>query len=152
MLVSYFRAIEETSGRASSGMNKGIRVGLAASKLLRLVIAVIPLVLACRAFNADAQTETNLHSFLGSPTDGADVRAKLVQGSDGNFYGTTYTGGTTNLGTVFRISPSGTYTSLYSFGSSLTDGYNPAGLVQGRDGNFYGTAQHGGTNNHGTII
>ena len=71
----------------------------------------------------------------------------LVQGSDGNFYGTTYSGGSNNgVGTVFRISPSGTLTSLYSF--SGPDGANPfAALVQGSDGDFYGTASLGGNGN-----
>jgi uncharacterized repeat protein (TIGR03803 family) len=134
-------------------MDKGIRVGLAKAKLLRLVIAVIPLVLACRAFNADAQTETNLHFFIGSPSDGAGSRAKLVQGSDGNFYGTTYGGGMNNNGTVFRISPGGSYTTLYSFVGSPTGGGHPnAGLVQGSGSNFYGTTDFGGTVNSGTVF
>jgi uncharacterized repeat protein (TIGR03803 family) len=67
-----------------------------------------------------------------------------MQGSDGNFYGTTYSGGASNNGTVFRISPSGNFTNLYSF--SGVDGYWPfGGLVQGSDGNFYGTTRYGGT-------
>jgi uncharacterized repeat protein (TIGR03803 family) len=103
-------------------------------------------------------TETNLYSFAGSPTDGNDPQSGLVQGSDGNFYGTTSGGGTSTncfegCGTVFRISPSGTYTTLYSFGNSPTDGEEPdAGLVQGSDGNFYGTTYQGGTNNDGTVF
>jgi uncharacterized repeat protein (TIGR03803 family) len=108
-------------------------------------------------------TYTNLHSFVGSPSDGNNPRAGLVQGSDGNFYGTTIGGGPTNsdpffgvygFGTVFRISPSGTYTSLYSFVGSPSDGNNPdGGLVQGSDGNFYGTTQRGGTGNGwGTVF
>src|ERR1035437_5987614 len=119
-------------------------------KILRIPLVIVLLVLAGRVFNAGAQTETNLHSFVGSPTDGSFLTVGLVQGSDGNFYGTTDGGGKTNAGTVFRISPSGTYTSLYSFGSSPTDGTHPAGLVQGSDGNFYGTTGGGGgTNNDG---
>jgi uncharacterized repeat protein (TIGR03803 family) len=47
---------------------------------------------------------TNLYSFAGSPNDGTYPVALLVQGSDGNFYGTTYQGGANNSGTVFRIS------------------------------------------------
>jgi uncharacterized repeat protein (TIGR03803 family) len=85
-----------------------------------------------------------------------------VQSSDGNFYGTTQYGGTTNFntqcscygnGTVFRISPSGSYTSLYIFVGSRTDGAGPvAGLVQGSDGNFYGTTASGGTYGGGTVF
>ncbi|MGO9246875.1 MAG: choice-of-anchor tandem repeat GloVer-containing protein [Verrucomicrobiia bacterium] len=98
-------------------------------------------------------TETNLHSFGVSPNDGSYPQAGLVQGSDGNFYGTTSSGGTYSGGTVFRISPSGTYTTLYSFGSTPADGARPvAGLVQGIDGNFYGTTSEGGTNGEGTVF
>jgi uncharacterized repeat protein (TIGR03803 family) len=129
-------------------MNKGIQGGLMAAKTRRLIVAVILLVLAGRAFNAGAQTETNLHSFIGSPNDGANpYKVGLVQGSDGNFYGTTGDGGTYSHGTVFRISPSGSCTSLYSFAGPPSDGASPlAGLVQGNDGNFYGTTYTGGTN------
>jgi uncharacterized repeat protein (TIGR03803 family) len=114
-------------------------------KILRIPLVIVLVVLAGRAFNAGAQTETILYSFGSSPTDGVNPEAGLVQGSDGNFYGTTVWGGTYGTGTVFRISPSGSYTSLYSFGSS-PDGANPvAGLVQGSDGSFYGTTEAGGT-------
>jgi uncharacterized repeat protein (TIGR03803 family) len=94
---------------------------------------------------------TNLYSFSGK--DGAIPRAGLVQGSDGNFYGTTEIGGNTNLnsgfgyGTVFKVTTNGTLTSLYSFGGT-NDGNSPsAGLVQGSDGNFYGTTPVGGNTN-----
>src|SRR5208283_2081962 len=66
------------------------------------------------------------------------------------FYGTTTSGGVTNCsdgcGTIFKITPSGTLTTLYSFcsQSNCPDGYNPWGLVQARDGNFYGATGHGG--------
>jgi uncharacterized repeat protein (TIGR03803 family) len=94
---------------------------------------------------------TNLHTFAG--TDGANPEALLIQGSDGNFYGTTFEGGTANLGTVFKISPSGVLTTLYSFGSRSMDAYWPsAGLVQGSDGNFYGTAGYGTTNGGGSVF
>jgi len=134
-------------------MNKGIRAGLSTAKAGRLIITVSLSVLACRAFNANALTETNLHFFVGFPSDGADSRAKLVQGGDGNFYGTTYGGGMNNNGTVFRISPGGSYTSLYSFVGSPTGGGHPqAGLVQGSDSNFYGTTYLGGSVNSGTVF
>ncbi len=81
---------------------------------------------------------TTLYSFTGGK-DGGNPQAALVQGSDGNFYGTTQQGGTNNVGTVFRISTNGAFTSLYSF-TGGRDGANPvAALVQGSDGNFYGT-------------
>src|ERR1019366_8681017 len=95
-------------------------------------------------------TLTTLHSFDG--TDGAYPSAGLVQATDGNFYGTTEGGGASGncsggCGTVFKITPGGTLTTLYSFNSS--DGDRPsAGLVQASDGNFYGTTYYGGTSNN----
>ncbi len=109
---------------------------------------------------------TTLYSFCpggGVCTDGSTPFAGLVQGTDGNFYGTTYYGGPNtcnnpshglvSCGTVFKITPAGVLTTLHSFNS--TDGGNPnAGLVQGTDGNFYGTTLYGGANgtNDGTIF
>src|ERR1017187_644292 len=101
---------------------------------------------------------TNLHSLVGSPGDGRQPDARLVQGIDGSFYGTTiYGGASTNCnfgcGTVFRFSVSGGYTNLYSFVGSPIDGANPtAGLVRGSDGNFYGTTRNGGANAAGTVF
>jgi uncharacterized repeat protein (TIGR03803 family) len=135
-------------------MNKQIWVGQAAVKTLRLIIAFILLALAARTFNANAQTETNLYPFPGYLNDGRYPYAGLVQGCDGNFYGTTYAGGPFNLGTIFRISPGGSETMLYWFaGSSYSDGEYPyAGLVQGSDGNFYGTTFAGGMYVNGTVF
>src|ERR1039458_6864923 len=102
---------------------------------------------------------TSLYSFAGAPKDGSYPQSGLVQGSDGNLYGTTDLGGSSancadGCGTVFRISPSGIYTNLHNFtGYPTTDGSAPiAGLVQGSDGNFYGTAASGGTNGYGTLF
>ncbi len=132
-------------------MDNGNRVGLL-TKPFR-IIAMIFLALMGQAFNADAQTETNLYSFGSSPADGNGPVAGLVQGSDGNFYGTTQSGGTYSYGTVFRITSSGACTNLYSFGSSPTDGNGlVAGLVQGSDGNFYGTTYFGGLTGVGTVF
>ena len=68
-----------------------------------------------------------------------------IKATDGNFYGTTTNGGTFALGTVYRITPSGTVTVLHNFAGGATDGDAPeAGLIQGSDGNFYGTTDYGG--------
>ena len=96
---------------------------------------------------------TTLHSFSGSPGDGAVPVAGLVQGSDGNFYGTTASGGAFFQGTVFRMTPSGAITVLHSFNSFSSEGAVPvAGLVQASDGNFYGTTAVGGQHFQGTIF
>jgi len=121
-----------------------------------MLALLIPLLgaaaLVLPAFGAQAGAVfTSLYSFSGT-NDGANPRAGLVQGSDGNLYGTTVGGGTNNLGTVFKISTSGALTSLYSF-TGTNDGANPyASLVQGSDGNFYGTTETGGTNNLGAVF
>jgi uncharacterized repeat protein (TIGR03803 family) len=88
---------------------------------------------------------TTLHSFNG--TDGYSPNAGLLQATDGNFYGTTTQRGAIISGTVFKITPKGMLTTLYNFCSktNCTDGADPwAGLVQGTDGNFYGTTAEGG--------
>ena len=97
-------------------------------------------------------TLTTLHSFCSQTNcgDGEYPTGALVQATDGNLYGTTYGGGANlHYGTVFKITPSGTLTTLYSFCSQTgcTDGANPyyAGLVQATNGDFYGAASSGGT-------
>jgi uncharacterized repeat protein (TIGR03803 family) len=102
---------------------------------------------------AQAQTLTTLHSF--DATDGYYVEAGLVQGTNGNLYGTTGYGGTDYEGTVFDITTSGTLTTLHDFCSQTgcTDGNAPtSALVQAPDGNFYGTTYQGGTNGRGNFF
>jgi len=82
---------------------------------------------------------TTLHSFDGS--DGLEP-STLVRGSDGNFYGTTQSGGAYGDGTVFKITPQGALTTLHSF--SGPDGFAPIVLIWGNDGNLYGTTFVGG--------
>src|SRR5205814_1363750 len=93
---------------------------------------------------------TVLHSFNSFLSEGAVPIAALVQGSDGNFYGTTALGGTHFKGTVFKIDAAASLTTLHSFNGSPGEGAYPvAGLVQGSDGNFYGTTVLGGTHFRG---
>jgi uncharacterized repeat protein (TIGR03803 family) len=97
-------------------------------------------------------SQANLYSFSDVP-DGANPDGQLVQGSDGNFYGTTYNGGAYTNGSLFRISPTGNYTNLYSFNPDANDAsYSYGGLVQGNDGNFYGTSSSGGDSGQGTVF
>jgi len=93
-----------------------------------------------------------VYSFDG--THGIRPHGPLVQGTDGNFYGTTQSGGEFNRGTVFKLTPKGVITTLHSFGGDLSDGIEPtAGLVQGSDGIFYGATPSGGAfDGQGTLF
>ena len=111
--------------------------------------AVIILVVMFTAFavTSSAQTLTTIYAFcLQYPcTDGASPAGTLVQGHDGNFYGTLSDVGFSGQGTVYKLTPSGTFTNLHSF-TGLTDGGVPrSGLIQASDGNFYGDTEGGGT-------
>jgi uncharacterized repeat protein (TIGR03803 family) len=100
---------------------------------------------------------TVLHTFCIEPScaDGSVPYGPLVQAPNGNFYGTTSEGGLYNEGTVFKITPSGVLTTLYTFcsaGPPCTDGASPrAALIQFANGDFYGTTSGGGYN-PGTVF
>ena len=116
---------------------------LTAAALLFAILVALPL-LAC----ADA-VETTLASFDG--TNGHYPTQGLLLASDGNFYGTTPSYGADN-GTIFRITPTGTLTTIYRF-SGLADESNPlAALIQGSDGNLYGTTAGGISPQYGTVF
>ncbi len=123
---------------------------------LAKMACIIVTLCAATAMTSHAQTLTTLYSFCSQPhcTDGAVPLAVLVQAADGNFYGTTYEGGTgPDSGTVFTMAPDGTLTTLYSFAVDGPDGDQPyAGLVQGTDGNFYGTTSSFGAYGGGTVF
>jgi uncharacterized repeat protein (TIGR03803 family) len=105
---------------------------------------------------------TKLYSFCdqGACLDGYLPFGGLVLGSDGNFYGATIFGGDSNCddglgygcGTVFKITPSGKLTTLYSFTGGLDGAYSFGSLAEGTDGSFYGTTQQGGAQYEGTVF
>jgi uncharacterized protein (TIGR03437 family) len=98
-------------------------------------------------------TLTTLYNFGGSNNPGgSDPYAGLVLGADGSFYGTTLSPSTTGVGTIYKITPAGVLTTLFTF-SVANDGTLPYNsLVQASDGNFYGTAYEGGGNGDGTVF
>ncbi len=122
----------------------------------RLPHVICNLVLFCTAAAIALPAQSVFFTTLANfeYTNGAQPSAGLVQATDGNLYGTAGSGGTFGAGTVFKITPSGTLTTLYSFCPQCIDGDGPdSGLVQGRDGNFYGTTEAGGANgNYGTVF
>jgi uncharacterized repeat protein (TIGR03803 family) len=79
-----------------------------------------------------------LYTFNG--TTGQNPVAQLVQGTDGNFYGTTVTGGSNNLGTVFKITPAGGLTVIHNFAGNGDGAYPYGSMVLASDGNLYGTS------------
>jgi len=104
------------------------------------------------SIGASAQTFKTIASFDYTDGEGPQY-VSLVQGIDGNFYGTTFVAGSLGGGTVFKVTPGGTVTAIYNFPAALGDGFEPwAGLLLGKDGNFYGTTAGGGANSKGTIF
>jgi uncharacterized repeat protein (TIGR03803 family) len=123
----------------------------------------LSLALACAAIifsltaRAQAQTFTSLYSFCSKTgcADGSGPWGNLVQGTDGNIYGITETGGSGGPGTFFKITTAGDLTTLYSFcpSSPCTDGADPfGGVVLGTDGEFYGVTFDGGAYSDGTVF
>jgi uncharacterized repeat protein (TIGR03803 family) len=114
-----------------------------AVRLYALAIALILLPLAV-AFPLPLRaqttaTESVLYSFKGS-TDSEGPSAQLIQGADGNFYGTTFGNIFSDFGSVFKITPAGSLTTIYNFNGMTDGGTVVANVIQGSDGNLYGTA------------
>jgi uncharacterized repeat protein (TIGR03803 family) len=103
-------------------------------------------------------TETTLYDFKGGPADGANPMAGLIMGKNGTLYGTTKSGGTKNVGTVFALAPPATQggnwteTVLYSFLGGNDGSYPEAGLLKVASGALYGTTSRGGAAGLGTIF
>jgi uncharacterized repeat protein (TIGR03803 family) len=108
------------------------------------------LLLCLASANSPAQTYTILHSFTGGVDGGHPAYAQLVL-SDTTLYGTTSSGGSSNLGTVFKLDTNGSsYTVLKNFAGS--DGSYPEGGVVLSGSTLYGTTEQGGSNNSGTVF
>lgn len=102
------------------------------------------LIAAPAAQSAEQWGSTSLSIFSGgiSGPDGGTPYGGVIKGPDGNYYGTTWYGGTGG-GTVFKVTPSGAKSIVYAF-SGAADGQQPFKLTVGPNGNFYGTTLWGG--------
>ncbi|MBI3849668.1 MAG: hypothetical protein HY298_05175 [Verrucomicrobia bacterium] len=129
------------STRSLSQNQFNIRAGCSAALVLGTMIV-------CSAASQTARAEYAFQSFYEFPSSGTGPKypfCRLVQGNDGNFYGTSRFGGSNGLGCVFKIKAAGVVTPLVSFNG--TNGNNPfGGLMLATDGMLYGTTQQGGTN------
>ncbi len=134
------------------------------SMTLKTALAVLATLIACAA-HAAAQQPAPVYTFVcNGPQDqgtcpNGGVPTSIIQGSDGNFYGTaseTLQQPEEAGGLVFSLTPSGTLTALYTFepgqGNNFPNGQDPAQLVEGSDGMLYGETQLGGANNAGTVF
>jgi len=127
--------------------------------LVRAAGRVFAAMVSLMAAGACAQSVQPIYSFPQSPVM---PFAGLAEGPDGDFYGTTFYGGSGGEGTVFKVTANGVMTLLYSFspptasaGSFVTnsDGAHPeSALALGPDGNFYGTTWNGGSSGNGTAF
>jgi uncharacterized repeat protein (TIGR03803 family) len=105
------------------------------------------------AFRLTLSPRANKDLYLfGDGDDGAEPVAGLIEGSDGNLYGTALQGGEDSLGTVFQLTTGGVLTPLYSFTGGDDGGFPYGGVIQGKDGNFYGTTLEYGSGGYGTVF
>jgi len=118
--------------------NSSMLAALACALLILFAVAPLP-----------AQTFQDRYDFICS-TGCQPINPALVQGSDGNLYGTATNGGAHGFGTIFMVTPLGAYTDLWDF-DGVTHGEGPSGLTE-IGGTFYGTAFSGGSNDDGTIF
>jgi uncharacterized repeat protein (TIGR03803 family) len=111
-------------------------------------MAILATLLIAVSTSVHAPTFSTLVNF--DNTHGRYSFTPPSQGRDGNLYGTIGEGGANSFGTVFKLTPKGKLTLLYSFGG--TEPQYPCGLLLGKDGNFYGTTYNGGANGVGAVF
>jgi uncharacterized repeat protein (TIGR03803 family) len=115
------------------------------------IACIVAVFCVVAAVASSAQTLTTIANVGGLPYGGP-----LIQGRNGNFFGTTSSAGRYGYGGVFEVTPSGTLTEVYSFCQEAfvcPDGQTPyAGVIQAANGNIYGTTNFGGADNGGTVF
>ena len=152
------RALKEEAGVAGLSWNRVLRMTVVIS-LRTLALALLCTLLGAAAPLSAASTETVLYSFQKG-AHGQSPNGGLVRDAKGNFYGTTSEGGLLHnncgsggCGTVFKVTPAGVETVLYSFTGTNGDGNIPgSGLMLDANGNLYGTTVAGGNGGHGTVF
>jgi uncharacterized repeat protein (TIGR03803 family) len=114
-----------------------------ASARLALTATIVFVVCVSAVIATSAQTYSTIYSFTGTNNKPS---GPLVQGTDGNLYGVTANGGTTSNGSIFKVTPQGQFTTLYSFcaQNQCSGGTGLSGLIQGTNGNFYGAYSYPG--------
>lgn len=138
--VGPFTTAKFTKAEASGSLASRIVLGLILSGIL-----------LCGRF-LSAQGYSDLYDFPAHSGGCCPQHPSIMaQGRDGNLYGITTSGGNNNIGTIFKITPSGRYTQLYSF--DTVHGSTPVGgLLLGLDGNLYGTTEEGGAYGFGNVF
>ena len=123
-------------------------------KNIRNIFAVMILIMASGVFSAKAQTLTTLFSFCNDTNvcpNGSEP-GDFIKGTDGNFYGTTSSGGTNGNGTVFKITPQGTLTTIFVEPTNTTFSFSSRDIFLESGGLIYGTTTGGGTNSFGSVF
>ncbi len=115
-------------------------------------VAILMTFTAALTIGAAANADTHFNVLATFDSTAMNPVAPLIQGADGNFYGTTSQGGPSNAGTIVQITPSGVVTVLYAFSGGADGGVPYGALIQDADGSFYGAASSGGAFGAGTIF
>jgi uncharacterized repeat protein (TIGR03803 family) len=146
-IPAVFEARKEVPVLMSHQENRSSRFGVTLRKTTVLAF-MIPVLIVVSTESAQTQTYKVLYNFTGSQ-DGAYPKAGLTMDRGGNLYGTAYQGGSSNRGTVFNLTRTGSgwiFSTLYSFTGRLDGGAPIARVVFGPDGSLYGTTEFGGFN------
>jgi uncharacterized repeat protein (TIGR03803 family) len=140
---------QQRSKCASRSVLREKAAGTSARVMSILVFSLLILAVSAPAL---AQTESVVYSFA-NPPDAYSPRCNLILDPAGNLYGTTFSGGLNNLGSVFVLTPTGTESVVYSFAGGADGSHPVGGLVRDtKTGNLYGATVYGGSTNNGTVF